>query len=127
MLDDGTECPVPVIIDQPIEKDRHWECHFTIDWPEAPYSKYAGGVDALQALCSALRLVTTMLYVSPYHEAGKLRWGKFGGGYGFLATRAFRDVLVGHDRYFEGEGAQDEADLGPSEPADGNVHLRPPI
>jgi hypothetical protein len=71
-----------------------------IDWPEGTLEAAAVGVDAVQALDLALRMVGTQIYASDHHASGKLRWLEPGKGYGFPVTKGIRDLLVGDDKKF---------------------------
>lgn len=73
-------------------------CRVTIDWPSAPWSELAAGVDTCHALRMAHVLVGIHLYMSEAHAAGKLKWMEPGIGYGFPVPSNMRDMLVGHDR-----------------------------
>lgn len=49
------------------------------------------------------------LYFSDYHKTGRLKWPgddieAAGGGYGFPVPRNARDLLIGIDKRFDGEG-----------------------
>jgi uncharacterized protein DUF6968 len=59
------------------------------------------GVDAVQALELALRLVGTFIYTSDHHASGHLMWQAAGEGYGFPVTNSIRDMLVGEDKKFQ--------------------------
>ena len=48
-----------------------------------------------------MQMVGAHLYTSEYHEAGQLRWGEPGEGYGFPVAHSIRDMLIGDDaKYF---------------------------
>jgi hypothetical protein len=96
------EREVPIRIFAPEPDANSWICRFEIGWPEAPLRRYAGGVDAVQALHLALQMIGVLLYTSEYHEAGKLMFQESGRGYGFPITKNLRDLLIGDDARFEG-------------------------
>jgi hypothetical protein len=58
----------------------------------------AGGVDAVQALDLAMRMIGAQIYASDHHASGKLMWLEPGKGYGFPVTKGIRDLLTGDDR-----------------------------
>ncbi len=61
----------------------------------------ASGIDGIQAIEIAMRLIGARLYTSAHHEAGTLIFEKPGAGYGFPVPQEMRDVLVGDDvRFF---------------------------
>ena len=64
------------------------------------WERRAVGIDAIQSLQLALRMIGTELYASEYHKAGRLVWLKPGSGYGFPVPNIIRDMLVGEDRDF---------------------------
>jgi hypothetical protein len=78
-----------------------WGCRFEIEWPDGATTMTARGIDAVQALEIAMKLIGVQLYTSRYHEAGELAFGKPGAGFGFPVPQNMRDVLVGEDaKYF---------------------------
>jgi hypothetical protein len=58
------------------------------------------GVDAVQALELALRIIGAHIYASEHHKSGKLMWLEPGDGYGFPLTSGSRDLLIGNDKKF---------------------------
>ena len=58
------------------------------------------GVDAVQALELALRMIGAFIYGSDHHESGNLIWGAPGQGYGFPVPNTIRDLLIGEDKKF---------------------------
>ena len=96
------EVAVPVRIFAPERDGTAFRCRYEIGWPEGAAARTAAGVDAVQALVIALKLVGTELYTSEAHAAGRLRWEREGGGYGFPVPGTIRDLLVGDDARFEG-------------------------
>jgi hypothetical protein len=58
----------------------------------------AMGVDAVQALELALKMIGALIYTSDHHAAGNLMWEAQGKGYGFPVSRTIRDLLVGDDK-----------------------------
>lgn len=96
--DANGEAEIPVVISLPEqESDGAWFCQCEIGWPEGKWSTRAGGVDSIQAIQMAMQLIGTRLYVSEYHEAGKLYFEKPGNGYGFPVPISLRDLLIGDD------------------------------
>ena len=98
---DSADIPVPIRIFAPEERDVDWACRLEIDWPDEPKSLDVMGVDAVQALKLALRMVGTFIYTSDYHASGNLMWQAPGQGYGFPVANSIRDLLVGDDKQFQ--------------------------
>lgn len=95
---DSGEVDVPVRIFAP-ENDptRGWGCRFEIEWPMGVDALTAHGLDSVQALEIAMKLIGSHLYTSKQHEAGLLMFDKQGAGYGFPVPQNLRDLLVGDD------------------------------
>ena len=53
---------------------QDYYCPYEICWPNDRRISYAGGVDSVQALDLALKIVGVILYTSEYGKAGRLRW-----------------------------------------------------
>lgn len=96
----GTDQDIPIVIFTPKEADGSWLCKFTIGWPDGEIAMDAGGVDGVQALEVALRMIGAIIYSSDHHASGDLVWLERGKGYGFPVTSGLRDMLVGDDRKF---------------------------
>jgi uncharacterized protein DUF6968 len=97
----GGEVAIAIRIFAPERKDRAWSCRYEIDWPEGTQKMAAGGVDSMQALVIALKMISADLYSSSYHRSGKLMFDTPGGGYGFPVVTTMRDLLQGDDaKYF---------------------------
>ena len=94
----NAEREVPIRIFAPVQEETDWSCRFEVDWPDGTLIRAAIGIDAVQALILALRMIGTQLYASDYHVAGNLAWEAQGLGYGFPVANAFRDLLVGDDK-----------------------------
>ena len=60
------------------------------------------GVDAIQALELALRMIGAFIYSSDHHASGNLVWEAPGKGYGFPVANSIRDLLVGDDKKYFG-------------------------
>jgi len=58
----------------------------------------AGGIDSVQALELALRMIGAIIYASDHHASGNLMWEAPGQGYGFPVPNNIRDLLVGEDK-----------------------------
>ncbi|MGN6460342.1 MAG: DUF6968 family protein [Pseudolabrys sp.] len=99
---DGTaDVAVPVSIFAPQQSEHgDWACRYEIGWPEKTRVMNAAGIDAMQALLSALQMIGTELYTSAYHKAGRLYWDEPGRGYGFPVPNNLRDLLEGDDQRF---------------------------
>ena len=59
------------------------------------------GLDQMQAVVLALQGVGAILYLSDYHQTGRLYFDKLGNGYGFPVPKNIRDMLVGDDKEFD--------------------------
>ncbi len=99
-LADEAETSIPVQVSTPVQDDIDWSCAFSIGWPDRTLERRVFGIDAIQSLELALRMIGTELYASEYHKAGRLIWLKPGAGYGFPVPNLIRDTLVGEDRKF---------------------------
>lgn len=85
----------------PVQDDLDWSCaFFSIGWPDRILERKVFGIDAIQSLELALRMIGTELYASAYHKAGRLMWLKPGAGYGFPVPNTIRDMLIGEDREY---------------------------
>jgi hypothetical protein len=84
----------------PEKLEIDWGCRFDIDWPDEKLTRIAVGIDAIQALELAMKLIGAQIYTSDYHEAGKLEWFALGQGYGFPVPNGIRDLLVGDDKKY---------------------------
>jgi hypothetical protein len=57
--------------------------------------RYAGGIDAVQSLILALKMIGADLYTSPESQSGKLRWeGDESGNLGFPNPDSMRDLVL---------------------------------
>lgn len=91
---------IPVRIFAPVAEAASWSCKVEIDWPDGTWAGSVGGVDAVQALELALKMIGVQVYASDYHASGNLFWEQPGRGYGFPVTNNLRDLLVGDDKKF---------------------------
>jgi len=91
---------IPIRIFAPEEGGESWSCKSEIDWPDGTWAMAAGGVDAVQALELALKMIGAQIYASDHHASGNLFWEEPGKGYGFPVTNGIRDFLVGDDKKF---------------------------
>jgi hypothetical protein len=96
-----SEIPVPVRIFAPEQREVDWACRFEIGWPDEPFELEAMGVDAVQAIELALRMIGACIYTSDHHASGNLMWDAPGKGYGFPVTNSIRDLLVGDDKTYQ--------------------------
>ena len=92
------DIPVPIRIFAPEKRDVDWACHFEIEWPDEAITLDAMGVDAVQALELALKMIGAFIYTSDHHASGNLMWEAPGKGYGFPVTFNIRDLLIGDDK-----------------------------
>lgn len=100
IIDGENRIDVPIRIFAPQYLGVDWECHIEIEWPDKTSKRYAGGIDAVQALELAMQLIGVELYCSDAHESGRLVWMDAGRGYGFPVTTNLRDKLIGDDAMF---------------------------
>lgn len=91
---------VPVRIYAPERGGIDWMCRFEIDWPTGRAERWGAGVDAVQALVSALQMIGAELYASEAHRSGALCLDEPGRGYGFPVPNSIRDLLIGDDRKY---------------------------
>src|ERR1700741_1739995 len=94
------EIPVPIRIFVPEQREVDWACRFEIEWPNETTTLEAWGVDAVQALELAMKMIGAFIYGSDHHASGKLTWEAPGQGYGFPVPNTIRDLLVGEDKKF---------------------------
>ncbi|MEA3025701.1 MAG: hypothetical protein QOF91_986 [Alphaproteobacteria bacterium] len=99
-LEDRPGVEIPVRIFAPVQDDVDWTCRFEIGWPEGMLTRSVIGIDTIQALELALRMIGTILYSSDLHKSGRLMWQAPKQGYGFPVPNTIRDLLVGEDREF---------------------------
>jgi hypothetical protein len=88
---------VPVRIYAPEHKGVDWSCSYAIDWPEGTRKFTIYGIDSVQAIELALKMIGSEIYTSEYHKAKMLTWEKPGKGYGFPVPQNMRDLLEGDD------------------------------
>ncbi|MDO8981028.1 MAG: hypothetical protein Q7V17_17535 [Afipia sp.] len=100
-LTDEPATSIPVHVFTPVQEDTDWSCAFSIGWPDRVLERKTFGIDAIQSLELALRMVGTELYASEYHKAGRLMWLKPSAGYGFPVPNIIRDTLIGEDRDYQ--------------------------
>jgi hypothetical protein len=91
---------IPVRIFAPEQEAASWSCKFEVDWPDGMLTLAVGGVDAVQSLELALKMIGAHIYASDHHASGNLMWEAPGKGYGFPVTNGIRDLLVGDDKKF---------------------------
>ena len=94
------EMEIPVHIYAPKQEATYWSCQYEVGWPDGTLTMTAGGVDAVQALELAMKMIGAQIYASDHHASGNLIWEEAGKGYGFPVTNSLRDVLVGDDKRF---------------------------
>ena len=96
------EIPVPIRVFAPEQREIEWACRFEIEWPSEIIGLDAMGVDAVQALELALRMIGAFIYSSDHHACGQPVWEAPGKGYGFPVANSIRDMLVGDDKKYYG-------------------------
>ena len=89
---------VPVRLFAPEPAGASHACRYEIDWPEGRHVMAAHGVDSIQSIVLALRMIGAELYASSHHRTGTLAFEKPGEGYGFSVPRTIRNLLIGGDR-----------------------------
>ena len=99
-LTDDPTVSITVRVFAPVQDGCDWSCAFSINWPDKLTERKILGIDAIQALELAMRMIGTELYTSKYHKAGRLVWLQPGDGYGFPVPNTIRDMLIGEDRIF---------------------------
>lgn len=100
LRDGGATREIPVHIHAPEKAETDWICRFEIGWPGKKAERRGAGVDAVQALLSALQMIGAELNTSDQHKSGALAWLSPGHGYGFPVPQSIRDLLVGDDSKF---------------------------
>lgn len=95
---DAPDISIPVRIHTPVRSKIDWSCRAEIGWPGQPWSRDVTGIDAIDAVELALRMVGTELYCSEWHASKRLVWLAPGDGYGFPVPRSISDMLIGQDR-----------------------------
>ena len=93
----GGDIDIAVRIYVPVENEGSWFCRYEVDWPGEQHKMEMGGVDAVQALVSALYAIGAEIYSSSYHREGRLYLDKPGEGYGFPVVPTLRDLMQGDD------------------------------
>ena len=89
---------IPVLIFAPQRTEDDWSCQIEIGWPGEKLTRIAVGVDAVQALELALKMIGAQIYASDHHESGALEWLKPEKGYGFPCPMAFAICLLATTR-----------------------------
>ena len=92
------DIPIPIRISAPEQRGDDWACRFEIDWPDEMFTMDARGIDSVQALELALRMIGSIIYASDHHASGNLMWEAPGQGYGFPVPNNIRGLLVGEDK-----------------------------
>ena len=100
LRDRGANREIPIHIHAPEQSKVDWICRFEIGWPGGKAERWGAGIDAVQALLSALQMIGAELYASDQHKSGVLTWLSPGRGYGFPVPQTTRDLLVGDDKKF---------------------------
>lgn len=100
-LTDEPAISIAVNVFAPVQDGPDWSCTFAIGWPEGSLERKIFGIDAIQSLELALRMIGTELYTSEYHKAERLMWLKPGAGYGFPVPNIIRATLIGEVRAYQ--------------------------
>jgi hypothetical protein len=96
------DIPVPITIDTPRQGERDWSCTYEIGWPDETRRHTMYGIDAMQAMLIALKIIGAEIYTSDLHRSDRLRWLEAGDGYGYPVPKGLRDLLVGSDAEQDG-------------------------
>ena len=96
----GRVADVTVHIAWPGREKNAWACKWEIKFPDRRRANVGYGVDAIQALTSALQMVGAELYCSPEHKSGRLSFDEKWIGYAFPVPNNIRDALVGDDKTY---------------------------
>lgn len=95
----GQDVPIPIRFFKPLlEPNGSWRCQYEIGWPHGVRSHHASGVDSVQALFLAMKMLAAELYTSDMHRSGCLRWLLEDDGYGLPLPPGLRDMYVGRDK-----------------------------
>jgi hypothetical protein len=62
--------------------------------------RHGTGIDAVQVMMHALKMIRAELYTSDYHRSRRLEWLAPRWGHGFPVPNNIRDLLIGDDRTF---------------------------
>jgi hypothetical protein len=100
LRDGQTDAALGVRVFLPERDQRAWSTRYEIDWPEGTRKGAAIGIDSVQSLLFALKMIGAEIYTSDYHKSGKLKWSETGQGYGFPVPQNLRDILQGDDAKF---------------------------
>ncbi|MGA3309842.1 MAG: hypothetical protein ABSD08_14680 [Xanthobacteraceae bacterium] len=95
-----SDVDVAVRIFLPERNEGAWATKYEIDWPEGTRKGIAQGLDSVQSLLFALKMIGAEIYTSDYHKSGNLMWSEPGQGYGFPVSQNLRDFLQGEDAEF---------------------------
>ena len=94
----GADHKVKVEIYRPVEIDEvHWQCNYTIHWPDQKKDWCAAGIDSMQALILAIHQVGIEIYSSDTVKRGDLVWHEPGGGFGLPLPKNCVDMYQGDD------------------------------
>jgi hypothetical protein len=88
------------VLEPEVLADGSWRCRYSIGWPDGIWESHAGGIDSMQALFGAMKMIGSEIYTSEYHKSGNLYMDQRGAGYGFPVPRTLRDLLIGDDKKF---------------------------
>jgi hypothetical protein len=73
-LDLGEDAEVVVRFFSPVRRDVDYQCNYEVEWPDRKRSFFSFGIDEVQALLLALKMVHAELVSSPAGRRGELRW-----------------------------------------------------
>jgi hypothetical protein len=91
---------IPVCIHAPERAKVDWICRYEIGWPEGKAKRWSGGIDAVQALELALKMIGADVNAHRHAKSGRLQWLEPGNGYGFPVPNNIRHLLVGDDKRY---------------------------
>ena len=101
---EGQEKPVHIRLYAPEQERNDWSCRAEIAWPDRTKSLRFHGLDSMQAITLTLQGIGAYLYSTAEHRSGDLFSERRGNGYGFPVPVNARDLLIGDDRRFFGDG-----------------------
>src|SRR3954468_20480558 len=91
----GEMVPIPIRLHAPEGNAIDAKCRVVIERPSGTEDRTVYGIDEMQALVLGLQSIGTSIYLSPYHQTGRLCFDKPGAGYGFPVLENARDLLIG--------------------------------
>ncbi len=97
LRDDDGDKEIQIRLHAPEKAPVDWVCRFEIDWPEGRAERWGAGMDGIDAVLAALKLIGAEINASDYKKSGRLVWLAPGRGFGFPVPNNIRDLLEGDD------------------------------